>query len=98
MGEDGEVKAVFPPSGQVARVKPERIKVAEINGIPVYHTSFGVVEGLPEPQPGTIYIVSTLVLAATKNRNDLVAPDTSPASAVRDDNGRIIGVRAFQVL
>jgi len=39
-----------------------------------------------------------LVLQAARNRSDLVAPDTSPQGAVRDSNGRIIGVKAFQVV
>ena len=98
IGEDGEVKAVFPPSGKVARVSVQRVQAGEINGVPVYANKFGEVENLPEPQPNTVYIVSLLVLQACPDRRDLVAPDTSPQGAVRDEQGRIIGVRGFQII
>jgi len=89
----------FPPSGLVARVKADRVKIGEYNGIPVFKTVFGGVEGLPAPERGVIYIVSTLVLQALKGkRNDVVAPDTSPQSAVRDESGKIIAVKGFQVI
>ncbi len=54
-----------------------------------------------EQVPTVIYIVSTIVIQAINSyygkRNDVVAPDTSPAGAVRDSEGRIIGVKAFVV-
>lgn len=85
------------PSGKVARVQTKRVKVSEIDGIPVYRTFFGEVENLPAPEKDTIYIVSILVLQA-ENRSDLVAPDTTPQSAVRDSQGKIIAVKGFQVI
>ena len=60
--------------------------------IKINSTSFGEVDGLPEPQEGTIFIVSALVAQALKGvRNDLVIPDDT----VRDEQGRIIGCRAL---
>ncbi|MEM3714710.1 MAG: hypothetical protein QXF82_07160 [Nitrososphaeria archaeon] len=80
-----------PPSGTVARVTTTLTKQGYIDGIPVYVTEFGEVEGLPEPQADTIYIVSALVLGAiSRERTDVYAPLT--AKAVRDENGNIIGV------
>jgi len=96
--ENGNVKLRIPPSGQVARVKSRQVKIGEINGIPVFKTEFYDIEGLPDPQPDTVYIVSLLVLQACRDRKDLVAPDTSPQGAVRDSEGKIIGTRGFQVL
>lgn len=157
VGEDGEVKAIIPPSGRVARVKTEQTEVGKIKvytcqqcgftttmpvmkgqnslfcpncdtdymveyNIPVVKTVFGDVEGLPLAcencksyhicvdgygnlpftkdftcqQPSIIYIVSSLVAQAAKDRNDVIAPDTSPAGVVRDEQGRIIGVKRFQ--
>jgi hypothetical protein len=75
--------------------------VGNINGVPLVTTEYGEVEGLPAPQPGTIYIVSLVVLQALAGkRNDVVAPNTAPTplGAVRDSQGRIIGVRSFVVL
>jgi len=56
----------------------------------------GDVEGLPEPQSNTVYIVSTLVAQAVPHRDDIIAPDTSPQGVVRDSEGKIIGVKRFQ--
>ncbi len=48
-------------------------------------------------EPHTGYLVFSLVLAALREkgirRSDVFAPDTSPRGAVRDEEGRIIGVR-----
>jgi len=95
VSQDGNVILVIPPSGRVARVATTQEKVSEINGIPVIKTSIGDVQGIPEPQPDTVYIVSTLVAQAA-DRQDVVAPDTSPQGAVRDSKGQIIGVKRFQ--
>jgi len=106
---DAEGKNVImriPPSGVVARVET----VSEIIGycdagqvkIPVRATRYGEIRGLPEAKKGVIYIVSTVVLLALKakgiKRNDVVAPDTNPDSVVRDEQGRVIGVKYFQVV
>ena len=96
VGEDGEVKQIIPPSGQIARVRTEQTVVGEVNGVPIVKTTFGDVEGLPEQQPNTVFIVSSLVAQAVPHRRDVVAPDTSPSGAVRDADGRIIGVKRFQ--
>jgi hypothetical protein len=57
---------------------------------------FGEIQGLPEPQVGTLYIVSALVLAAGKEagRTDLVAPATGHPETVRKD-GFIVSVPGF---
>ena len=92
----------IPPSGQIARVSTTSTIVGLVDEIPIRKTIYGDIVGLPEPRSDTIYIVSTVVLIALKekgiHRNDVVSPDTNPDSAVRDDTGRIIGVRYFQVV
>lgn len=100
--DDGSIALSIPPAGTVARVTTQQTVVTQLDGIDVVRTTFGDVDGLPAPQDGTVYVVSTLVLQALKangvDRSDVVAPDTSPASVVRDDAGHIVGVRRFQVL
>jgi hypothetical protein len=106
---DAEGKNVImriPPSGVIARVET----ISEIIGycdagqtkIPIRATRYGEIRGLPETKRGVIYIVSTVVLLALKakgiKRDDVVAPDTNPDSVVRDPEGRIIGVKYFQVV
>lgn len=91
---------VIPRSNIVARVEVTKEKVGEINEIPVYKNCYGNIENLPDPVEGIIYIVSTIVLQALKEkgikRSDVVSPDTT--NAVRDKDGNIIAVRGFQVL
>lgn len=78
-------------SGNIARCKTERNMIGNINGIPVTSTVLGEVEGLPEPQEGTIYVVSSLVAQACKDRTDIFIPDDT----VRDGEGKIIGCRSL---
>ena len=59
--------------------------------VDIMQKSFTEIEGLPEPQENTIYIVSALVAGAAKDRDDLVVPN----DIVRDDKGRIIGCRSL---
>jgi len=100
----GNVVLRVPPAGRVARVATREELVGSVNGVPVFKTTYTEVEGLPEPEPSTVYIVSLLVLQALQahgiKRGDVVAPNTSPTpnGAVRDAQGRIIGVRSFVVL
>lgn len=97
-----EEKEMSFPSEGLARVKTEEKEVGKINGIPVVKTVYTTVEGLPEQQENTIYLVSTLVLQALKtngiNRPDCLAPNTGISGAIRDEQGRIVGVRGFQTL
>ena len=87
---------VIPPSGQVARVATSAELVAEVDGIPVYRTVFGQLEGLPKPKEGIVLITSTIVAqaAARLGRTDVVSPDTGP-TAIRKD-GQIAAVTRLQ--
>ena len=87
----GNTVLTVEPSGQVARCSVTREKVGTIAGIPVNKPRFGKVENLPEPQEGTIYIVSSLTAQAVPEREDVFITD----DAVRDEQGRIIGCRAL---
>lgn len=94
-----EEKVEIEPSGRVARISTRSEKVGEVvyegKRIPIVTTVFGKPEGIPEQKPGTFYVVSTLV-AQNADRGDVLAPDTSPESVVRDEEGRIVGVRRLQ--
>lgn len=90
--------AVFEPSGRVARVaeivEPDD-PIPGYESVPVVQKGFGQIEGLPDPEDGTLYLVSLVVLQAAKaaGRTDCIAPDTGPDSAIRDEAGRIKAVR-----
>ena len=90
---DDEVTIAVAPSGVVPRVSTKIEKIAD----GIVTTKMGDVEGLPEVIPGKLLIVSALVKSAASNRDDLVGPDTSPTGAIRDDLGRIVGVRGITV-
>jgi hypothetical protein len=91
--EDGELH--IPSSGIIARCSVQRVteKIVEVDGvkIPINRNVFGEVEGLPKPKEGVLFIVSSLVAQAMRDRDDLVVPDDT----VRDEQGRIIGAKAL---
>lgn len=92
--EKGNVTRSYEPSGTVARVSTVSQEVGTLDGVPVVRTSYGDVEGLPDPQNGTVYLVSLVVgQALAGKRDDIYGPDTSPESVVRDNQGQIVGVR-----
>ncbi len=93
LDESNKVILELESSG-VARCTVTRQKIKEINGIPVNRTVFGEVTGLPEPKPKTFYIVSRTVAEAVKDRKDILIVDDT----VRDNEGRIIGCKAFATL
>ena len=90
---------VIPPSGTVARVRTRRmirdaiafgslkISCSEIESI--------AVDGVPEPQPGVVYLVSTFVAQhpSVRGRPDVMAPDLH--SATRDGNGNVVAISNF---
>lgn len=88
---------VFEPSGTIARVTTTAAPAGEVDGIPVVNQTFGEIEGLPVPEPNTVFIVSSIVLAAAKEkgRTDVISPDTSPQGAIRNEQGQIVAVRGF---
>ena len=86
LGED----VTFEPSGNIARVGVEEEDVGS-RYLLVRH-NYTEVEGIPEPQENTLYIVSAMVLSAS-DRTDLIAPNTS--KAFRDEQGRIYAVPNF---
>lgn len=92
------------PSGTVARVATMRTGLGAVHGLRITAQNLGQVQGLPEPQDGTIYVVSGMVLDAIKRvagpagssraGADVFAPDTG-ADAIRDERGQIVAVRGL---
>jgi hypothetical protein len=96
-----------PPEGTpIPRVSTKAEIVGTVNTdgveIPIRKIVYGDVENLPEEKEDTIYIVSTFVTLALKEkgikRADLLSPDTNPDSVVRDKDGRVLGVRYLQTV
>lgn len=81
----------FEPSGVVARVATTFTTPNE-HGI--CRTIYGDPQGIPDPEPDTMFIVSSMLLGAT-DRPDLVAPATSHPDVVRNEKGHIVSVPCF---
>lgn len=79
------------PSGVIARARQTRTPCGTVAGIPVNQCAYGQVQGLPEPAKETIYVVSAITAQACPEREDVYIVDDS----VRNEDGRIIGVRAL---
>lgn len=84
--------ASIPPSGRVVRVKATTTKVGSHCGYPIFKSTFSEVEGLPEEEEGTMFIVSTLVMNACPARADLL----SPGNLVRNEHGQPVGCVGFR--
>ena len=86
----------FEPSGQIARISSTNESAGEvvINGetIPLITQQFGEIVGLPQEKEGTMFIVSGLIFS-NSDRKDLLVP----GEQVRDEQGRVIGCKSFQV-
>lgn len=93
LDEENEVITRFgpAPAGMQARLKSITTKIAEIDGIPISKTKYGILEGIPEPQEDVYYIVSQLVKNHLPNRHDLLVP----AEVVRNERGHIVGCRSL---
>lgn len=99
----GETDMVIAASGQVARVSStdeivdylsydfETPSGIDGNEFPIYVTRLGEVVGLPDPEEGTVYLVSGMVRSAVHERQDV----WSPGPLVRDDKGQPIGCKGF---
>lgn len=91
LSADNQPVVTIEPSGSLARLSTSRECIGTINGIPVNATIMGELTGLPDPEPGVVYVVSLAAAKAVPDRDDVFVTD----DAVRDEAGRIIGCRAL---
>ena len=87
------VQRKFPASGKVARVQMESEVMGTIDGIPWSRTKYGSIEGLPEPEDSTYYLVSRMVKDRCPDRNDVIVP----GQLIRDPDGKILGCKGFSL-
>jgi len=99
------VKVSFPSEG-VIRAAQKDVKVDEVVTdlvvgagsagftIPVFSSSFGAPEGVPEKLDG-IYIVSSLAFQSLKAAGYDMSHFVVPSGTIRDEQGRIIGCKGF---
>ena len=99
------VKVDFPSEG-IIRASQKDVKVDEIvtdldlgNSsagftIPVFSSTFGAPEGVPENLDG-IYIVSSLAFQSLKAAGMPMEHFVVPSGTIRDESGKIIGCKGF---
>lgn len=100
--KSGTEIAIIQSSG-IARVKTKITGSRKIDfksrSIDIVDTIYEQIIGLPDMVEDTFFIVSIFVANALKEqkikRDDVIVPDTSPDSAVRDSEGKILGVKRF---
>jgi hypothetical protein len=105
---EGKVILSIPPPKNMpvprVSIRPEVVGTIDVDGVevPIRKVVYGDVENLPQPEEDTIYVVSTFVILALKEkgieRKDLLSPDTNPDSVVRDKDGRVLGVKYLQTI
>lgn len=88
---DGNVVRIIESNGKPIRLAARTVPAGEFDGIPLTRTEFGEPVNLPDPEEGTLLIVSQIVKNALPWRSDLVVP----AEVVRDDKGQIVGCRSL---
>jgi hypothetical protein len=89
--EDGPAE-VIPPSGTVTRIATIELGTNYGNNSVYELVEYGHAHDLPQPEPGTDYIVSLVVALSVRGRNDLLAPYLE----VRNEQGTMIGCRFLQ--
>ena len=99
------VRVDYPSEG-IIRATQKDVKVDEIvtdldlgNSsagftIPVFSSSFGAPEGVPENLDG-IYIVSSLAYQSLKAAGMPMEHFVVPSGTIRDESGKIIGCKGF---
>ena len=80
-----EIIKTFPKTEYYCHVVTKITPIESDSEIPLFKTEYFGLEGLPEPNDDTIYIVSLPCIG--KGRTDVV----SPKGLVRDENGNPIG-------
>lgn len=94
ISEDGRTHTI-PRGSNQARIEEARRAIGSLTtgeGVryAVSAPSFGAPIGIPEPEEGTVYVVSAMVAAQTR-RADVF----SPGPLIRDVQGKVIGARGL---
>lgn len=98
--EPAEADIVLQPRTNSEGPSPARVAtipgglIGSADGIALYGaTAFGEVEGLPDPEEDTIYVVSALVGGRVSGRDDVFCPGTGPKDGtIRTPDGMIFAV------
>ena len=84
--------ATLPKCNNPCRVETQQMIIGKLGGVPIAKTEFMKIVNLPEPEDGTYYIVSRIVMDFVPfDREDVFSVDTGP-TAIRDQSGQVVAV------
>ena len=89
---DGSIREIAP-SGIVPRISQVREISHVLDGIEIFRVQMGALEGMPDEDGETVYVVSRMVLDAAPERGDML----SPGELVRDGAGKVIGCKGLSL-
>ena len=93
---------IYEKDGVLITLPPERNPVRvdfrwkydnTIEGYDIVESNHNIIENVPFPEEGCIFIVSTLA-GMLLRRKDIISPDTGP-TAIRE-RGKVVAIRRFQ--
>jgi hypothetical protein len=84
--------ATLPKCNNPCRVETQQMIIGKLGGVPIAKTEFMKIVNLPDPEDGTYYIVSRIVMDYVPfKREDVFCVDTG-STAIRDENGQVVAV------
>ena len=89
--EHPEPLSVYPAAKEFARAIYVQKPVGTVDGYQIYRLAPRGIIGLPDPKPGTYYIVPKMLAQACPERKDLIFPGT----VVRNKSGDVVGCIDF---
>ena len=87
--ENGKTIQIFESEGNI-RLVEKRVLIEKIDGISIFQKEYSR-GSIPTRKNGKIFIVSSIVALAFKDREDFIVPD----ELIRDEKGRIKGCKSF---
>ena len=106
--QDDQRVLTIPRSGMTVRVTPQETPLPPLSmggvEVPSFRVEHGTLTYPYVPEEREVWVVSSIILhylrergtpPALQGRVMFISPDTSPRRVVRDAEGNIIGVRAF---
>jgi hypothetical protein len=98
--DDVQLVRTIEPSGKLARTCQDGDLIGTLFGCPIRHIRPKPLEGLPEPDGGTVYVVAARVIEAAADSGRTTEDLISPFMVVRDVDhpSTILGNLSFQRL
>lgn len=94
---NGSVIRTFESEG-VARATQRTVELGDVEGIRLVKMAFGEPVDLPDPVEGIYLIVSLATANAARQYGRDIKDLLLTSDPVRDEQGRIVGCRAFAVV